>query len=770
MTGGKMKNNRLQEMTPGLQRPCRNGSDLPRNPSATFAEIDSSPAGKLLKELLTTSIVLTEDFEKISAQTQDNLRQCSEIPKLLLLLVQNRLLTEYQAARIEAGKTYGLVLGQYRVLDRLGAGGMGVVFKAEHVDMRRLVAIKVLSTFAEQNSLIQQRFLTEIRVVAQLQHPNIVAAMDSGKISSPDSPPLRYFVMEYVPGQDLEQYVMSNGPMSPSQASDIIHQVAAALVEANKHNLVHRDIKPANIRLTPDGQAKLLDFGLARHFTSRMTEPGTVLGTLDFMAPEQTCDASTVDIRADIYALGGTLFWCLTGKTPFVAKESLVMEIVSRQTQQPPCVRVWRPEIPAELDAIVTRMMALDPEDRYAEPQGVILALLPFLKPEMRDGYTHTSPRLSFQTGGENHNRHHQILIVDDEPQIRRFCRYALEAHDGPQCDEAANGALALEAIRSKRYDLVLLDIDMPVMTGPEVCRYLRENPPYPHLKIAMMSGRATSDEMARMLLKGSDDYLSKPISVIQLQSKVRAALYLKDAQDKADLLNSHLLALNHELEETLNASSGDLVHARNSLVRAFAKLVEYREGEKGAHLQRMEHYSRCLAEEAANSPAFTGQIDRNFIELLVCCAPLHDIGKVGLPDHILLKPGKLDADERMLMQTHTTIGADTLKAVMHQQGSSLAFLHMAAEIARHHHERFDGGGYPDRLAGSNIPLSARLVAIADVYDALRSRRTYKPALSHSAAIQVMSKVTAEQFDPQLLLVFHRCAHHFERIFREMVG
>ena len=181
---------------------------------------------------------------------------------------------------------------------------MGVVFKAEHVDMRRLVAIKVLSTFADQDSRIHQRFLTEIRVVAQLQHPNIVAAMDAGRISGPDSPTLRYFVMEFVPGQDLEEYVNATGPISSAKACDIIHQIAAALAEAHKHNLVHRDIKPANIRLTPDGQAKLLDFGLARHFTNRMTEPGTVLGTLDFMAPEQTCDAGSVDIRADIYALG----------------------------------------------------------------------------------------------------------------------------------------------------------------------------------------------------------------------------------------------------------------------------------------------------------------------------------------------------------------------------------------------------------------------------------------------------------------------------------
>jgi response regulator RpfG family c-di-GMP phosphodiesterase len=413
-------------------------------------------------------------------------------------------------------------------------------------------------------------------------------------------------------------------------------------------------------------------------------------------------------------------------------------------------------------------MMAIYPDDRYATPQLVMQALLPFLKPEVRDSIIPTAERFIVQAGREGCNRTHQILIVDDEPEIRFFCRCVLEAEDGPQCDEAADGVLALEKIKEKRYDLVLTDIHMPKMTGPEVCRHLRENPPYPNLKVVMMSGRAEPDEMARMLLNGANDYLGKPLSIVQLQSKVKAALFLKDAQDRADLLNSHLLAVNRELEQTLIANNSDLIYARNGLVHALANLIEFREGETGSRLRRMEHYARCLAEEAAKAPAFAGQIDANFVELLVCCAPLHDIGKVGLPDHILLKPGKLEADERILMQTHTTIGSDTLKAVMKQHGSALAFLQMATDIARHHHERFDGEGYPDRLAGSNIPLSARLVAIGDVYDALRSRRSYKPALSHSTAMQVMTKISAGQFDPDLLQVFQRCAHHFERIFREV--
>lgn len=723
----------------------------------------------LLESLLESKIVLLEDLDRLPGSIQHEIKGVAEHRVLLPILVRHGLLTDYQAARIEAGRTHGLVLGNYRVLDRLGAGGMGVVFKAEHIDMRRQVAIKVLSSFADENPRIQQRFLTEIRVVAQLQHPNIVAAMDAGTTTGPDGASLRYFVMELVPGQDLEEYVVSSGPLSQESACDVIHQVAAALAESHKHNLVHRDIKPSNVRLNPDGQAKLLDFGLARHFTYRMTEPGTVLGTLDFMAPEQIGDAGSVDIRADIFALGGTLYWCLTGRTPFESKGNVIQQIAHRQTQVPPSLLKWRPEISPDLDKIVMRMMALHPDDRFASPQEVMQALLPFLRPEMRDVATIPSERLCVKSGPNKSSSNHRILIVDDEQALRQFSRFALETDSGLECVETTNGLEALKAVTEKPFDLVLMDIDMPEMNGLDACRKLRENPPCPHLKVIMMSGRATPDEMSTMLLNGADDYIVKPLSAIRLRSKIRAALRLKDAQDRADLLNSHLLTVNNELEQTLTARSCDLIQARNSLVHTLAKLVELREGEAGTHMARMEHYVRCLADEATKLPAFAGQIDHKFVELLVCCAPLHDIGKLGLPDHILLKAGKLDADERILMQTHTTTGADTLKAVMKKHGSSLAFFQIATDIVRHHHERFDGEGYPDRLAGTDIPLAARLVSICDVYDALRSRRTYKPALSHAAAMQVMTKVSFGQFDPNLLQVFERASPNFERIFREVV-
>jgi response regulator RpfG family c-di-GMP phosphodiesterase/serine/threonine protein kinase len=731
------------------------------------------PPGALLQELLASGLILSEDWDQLADDVREKLNACPDPPALLSGLVDHHLLTEYQATRVAAGTTFGLLLGNYRVLDRLGVGGMGVVFRAEHCRMRRQMAIKVLPLGPDQDPRILRRFLTEIRVIAQLQHPNIVAAFDAGEVVSPDAntPVLHFFVMEYVPGQDLEEYVQENGPQTPAKACDLMHQVASALDEAHKHNLVHRDIKPSNIRITPEGQAKLLDFGLARHFHTGMTDPGTLLGTIDYMAPEQVQDAHAVDIRADLFALGGTLYWCLTGEPPFSAGKNVVLELTRRVTQPSPSVRAKRPDIPEELDAVIARLMALNPEDRYATPQAVMRALLPFLRPELRDHLlmplTGSQPEIQLkELDGPMAANARRILLVDDQAEIRTYCRCVLQA-DGFHCDEAEGGIAALDAVKAKAYDLIVLDIDMPDMQGTEVCRRLRENPPAPHLKIVMASGLNNADTMAKMLLAGADDFITKPFSVVQLQGRIKAALRLKDAQDRSDLLNRHLLRVNHELEQNLGSHASNLVQARNALVLALAKLVEHRASEKGSHLLRLQRYCRTLAEEAAKTPTFASQLDTNLIEMIDCCAPLHDIGKVGLPDHILLKPGKLDGDERVIMQAHTLIGAETLQEVLQHHGSALAFLRTAIDITRHHHERFDGAGYPDRLAGSDIPLVARIVAIGDVYDALRSRRPHKPALSHMAALQVMTSQTG-QFDPALMPILQRCAPEFDRIFREL--
>jgi len=361
----------------------------------------------------------------------------------------------------------------------------------------------------------------------------------------------------------------------------------------------------------------------------------------------------------------------------------------------------------------------------------------------------------------------HRLLIVDDEPANRTLCREMLKLVS-TNCGEAGDGEAALKAFAADRYDLVLLDIDMPKMNGKEVLQKIRENPPSPHLKIIMLSGRASGDEMAHLMRAGADDFLSKPFSGIQLRERVKAALRLKDAQEREDLSNRRMRAVNRELEHTLTARNSDLADARNALVLSLAELVATRDTETGGHLKRLQHYSEYLARAAAKLPCFADAIDDEFISLLACCAPLHDIGKVGIPDSILQKPGKLTPEERKVMETHTVIAADVLQKVARQHSGAIGFLHMAIDVARHHHERYDGAGYPDRLEGDHIPLAARIVAVADVYDALRSPRAYKPGIDHAAALQIMADEVGH-FDPALFEVFKMsCAGEFERLYSEL--
>ncbi|QDU24339.1 HD domain-containing phosphohydrolase [Urbifossiella limnaea] len=361
----------------------------------------------------------------------------------------------------------------------------------------------------------------------------------------------------------------------------------------------------------------------------------------------------------------------------------------------------------------------------------------------------------------------HRVLIVDDQPDIRRLCRTVLAA-DGLVCEEVGSGPAAIAAAARRNYDLVLLDCDLPGCHGEEVLRSLRHNPPAPNLKVVMFSGTASGDDLSRNMLAGADDFLTKPFSTVQLRARVKAALRLKAAQDRSDRLNRSLLALNAELEGAVAVREGELTHARGGLVLALAKLIEHRSKETGAHLMRLQRYARVLAEAAAELPAFAPLIDPVFVRNLEDAAPLHDIGKAALPDGILNKPGPLTPEERARMQTHTTIGAETLQAVADEHPFALGFLQTAIDIARSHHERWDGTGYPDRLSAEAIPLAARVLAVCDVYDALRARRVYKPGMPHADAVAEIVERSPGHFDPALLTAFRSCADRMDMVFEEV--
>jgi serine/threonine protein kinase len=298
-------------------------------------------------------------------------------------LVQRGWLTPFQVELLLNGDGRSLVLGQYVLLHRLGGGGMGVVFKSRHKLMDKVVALKVIRKDLLANPEAVQRFLREIRAAARLSHPNIVTAHHADLVGE-----TYFLVMEYVGGLDLGRLVRTCGPLAPDQACAAIRQAALGLQHAHEQGLVHRDIKPSNLLQTAPSQGavvKITDFGIVRlHLPGQsdvvqtvLTQSGAVLGSLDFMAPEQASDARTVDIRADIYSLGCTLYFLLSGRVPFPGDNPL-QKLMDHQHTRPTAVEVLRPGLPAGLPAVLRKLMAKQPEHRFASPVEVAAALTRF--------------------------------------------------------------------------------------------------------------------------------------------------------------------------------------------------------------------------------------------------------------------------------------------------------------------------------------------------------------------------------------------------------
>jgi response regulator RpfG family c-di-GMP phosphodiesterase/serine/threonine protein kinase len=749
------------------------------DPLSAPAATRAAPSAHEFLHYLTESRLFTSIELDAFLRDHPGLDEGAARPLIDVLVSQGRL-NEFQSTRLLAGQTFGLVLGNYRIVDRLGSGGMGVVYKAEHVHMKRTVALKILASDDDSNSIALQRFYSEIQALAVLRHPNIVLAFDASEVEVPHPPGkvMRYLVMEYVTGRNLEQQVLEDGPLPISAACHLVRQAAEGLRHAHEHGLVHRDIKPSNLLVTTEEQVKILDFGLARLGRRRCTEAHSMLGTVEYMAPEQARDARSVDIRADIYGLGGVLYWLLSGQKPFPGDRPPLEELLARQRESPRPLRSLLPTVPMELEAIVCQMMAQDPGDRYPTPLAVITALnafldkstprLPMSGPSTAHGVRASDTLFEARTLDpvpqvpDMRRVGHRVLVVSTEPEYRSFCRELLGAH-GIECLGAQGSVDVIDWLMRCPCDLLLIDAELPGGEAIELLRRLQAERPAAHVKLILV----TSDSEP---LPGTvaDDYLAKSASAIDLMARVRQALRLKDAEERADRMAGHLLTTNQQLEQTLKQRDNDLYQAQDVLIFAMAKMAETRGLETGAHLLRMQAYVRVLAEEAMRLPPFSGRIDGAFVRMLERCVLLHDIGKVAVPDHVLLKPGRLDAEERSIMESHTVVGATILEAVTRQHGACLAFLQMAIDIVRHHHERFNGTGYPDGLSGEAIPLAARIVTVADVYDALRCKLVYKPGLSHPAARRLLLDLDKGQFDPALLIAFRNCETSIQQIFDQI--
>lgn len=325
-----------------------------------------------------------------------------------------------------------------------------------------------------------------------------------------------------------------------------------------------------------------------------------------------------------------------------------------------------------------------------------------------------------------------KILIVDDDSITRMMLRHLLTGA-GYHIDEAADGMEALQMIAERRYQVVISDWNMPEMDGVELCRRIRHYDQSGYIYTILLTSNNQDEDRIEGMRAGADDFVGKPFNERELLQRVAAGQRVLQLETK------------------------------EALIFALAKLAESRDFETGNHLERVRRYARLLASEYLADRKLSVEVDDEFAELVFQTSPLHDIGKVGIPDSILLHPGKLSREQFDIMKTHTKIGADCLAGAI-ERSPQAKFLQMAYKIALCHHEKYDGSGYPNGIAGDEIPIEARIVAIADVYDALRTRRVYKPAFSHEKTCDMIIKDSGTHFDPDLVGLFQNVHRQFEAI------
>jgi serine/threonine protein kinase len=413
---------------------------------------------------------------------------------------------------------------RYRILELIQRGGMGTVFKAEHLFLKRLVALKVINQHLVQNQKMQRRFLKEMQAAAQLCHPNIVSVYDADVAGD-----ITFLVMELIDGVALDRIVDHKGPLPIRQACEYTQQTALGMQHALECNILHRDIKPNNLMLTAQGKIKILDFGLAAYLSEIIAEdvrfevdvglydtvteestspgqspmitvPGTwrltsrVVGTPDFLAPELALDTLRADVRADIYSLGCTLYFLLAGRVPFPGGS--IRDKMNRHLCAPPSpLTELRPKVPARLAAVVERMMAKSLENRYPRPADVIEALKPFAASE----------------GGI-------VLVVDDDPNVRTALSIVLE-RQGLTVQVAGNGLEALNVLRQGPLpQLILLDLMMPELDGFQFLQMCQQDPAMAAIPVIVLSGL---DPHTAGQITGAVGYLLKPIEPDALAEEI---------------------------------------------------------------------------------------------------------------------------------------------------------------------------------------------------------------------------------------------------------
>jgi putative two-component system response regulator len=348
------------------------------------------------------------------------------------------------------------------------------------------------------------------------------------------------------------------------------------------------------------------------------------------------------------------------------------------------------------------------------------------------------------------------VLVVDDTPDNLSLVSSLLR--DDYLVRVANNGEKALRIATSEQPpDLILLDIMMPGMDGYEVCRRLKEDPRSRDIRVIFLTAKSEVEDERMGFKLGAVDYITKPISPPILQERIKTHLALKAA---ADFLRDK----NQYLEQEVERRTQELAAIQDVTILAMASLAETRDSDTGNHIRRTQFYVKALAQKLQNHPRFKQYLTDANIAMLFKSAPLHDIGKVGIPDSILLKPGRYEPHEFEIMKRHTILGREAIEHAEKALGIEVDFLRTAKEIAMSHQEKWDGSGYPEALRGDAIPISARLMALADVYDALISRRVYKEGMPHDKAVAIIVDGRGSHFDPDIVDAYLAIQDEFQAI------
>lgn len=347
------------------------------------------------------------------------------------------------------------------------------------------------------------------------------------------------------------------------------------------------------------------------------------------------------------------------------------------------------------------------------------------------------------------------VLVVDDAPDNRMILSELLKPLY--RVIEASDGETAVRMATDERPDIILLDVVMPGMSGFDVCRQLKSHGETRGIPVIFLTSLNAPEDETRGLVLGGVDYVTKPVNPPVVMARVANHLRLRAASD-------FLRDKNAFLEQEISRRTREVTAIQEATVVALTSLAETRDNETGNHIRRTQHYVKALADKLKDHPRFAAILDDATRQMMYQSAPLHDIGKIGIPDSILLKQGRLTPEEFEIMKTHTTLGRDALQRAEERLTTPVSFLHIAKEMAYCHQERWNGSGYPQGLQGDAIPASARLMAVADVYDALISRRVYKQGMTHEAATAMIAEKRGIDFDPDVVDAFLAIQDSFREI------